>query len=346
MWVSPGTTGQRNERRRVNGADSRSLVAWRQIRVGGIPAPPLAALETGASFAWSGPAVPVPAARGLAGAVRHLAGTALPLMRPQSGCAYADLTFGREIELSLGPARFTAILVEAAAAARPFLLFAGRRPPPGTMLTISRGLYAPPDSVRHLGEGAGVICFSPDTPIDTPEGPRRAAELREGDLVLTADSGAQQVLWIGRRRFAAADLGSQPEHRPVRLNAAGGIVVSPRHRIVVRTPEVRSLFGDPEVLVAAEDLVDGTRIVRDEGARGVEYVHLMLSGHEVLHAGGLACESFHPGTTDLGTLAPDDRARLARILPVADVQSDPGWAPARRCLDRTEALHLRSALRH
>ena len=346
MWASPGATGLQGERQGVSGTEGDHLIGWGQVRVGGLSSPPLAALETGASFAWSGPAVPLSDGAGLASVVRHLAGASLPLMRPQSGCAFADLVPGREIELALGPARYGAALVEAPAVSRPFLLFRGRPPPSGTMLTLVRGLFAPTGHRRHLGEAAGVICFAPATLIDTPHGPRRAGDLREGDMVLTADGGPEQVIWIGRRRFAPAGLALQPEHRPVRLAAAGDILVSPRHRIVVRTRAARDLFGEPEVLVAAEDLIDGQGVVRDPGAGGASYVHLMLSRHHVLRAGGIDCESFHPGTTDLGTLAPADRVRLDRIAPAAALDAFGPWAPARRCLDRTEAALLRRATRH
>jgi hypothetical protein len=61
------------------------------------------------------------------------------------------------------------------------------------------------------------VCASPDTPIATPNGERRIADLRAGDLVYTVDD--QQI-----RPVPIAQINRTPvfNHRVVRVTFAGG----------------------------------------------------------------------------------------------------------------------------
>ncbi|UWR03025.1 Hint domain-containing protein [Ruegeria conchae] len=140
----------------------------------------------------------------------------------------------------------------------------------------------------------GPPCFTPGTLIDTPDGPRLAEDLKPGDLVTTADSGAEPVLWVGRTTVAA-----KGNLAPVRFEAGmfglvEPLVVSPQHRMLIDDWRAQYLFGHDEVLIAAHCLVNGDTVTRVEGGE-VDYIHLLFRRHEIVFANGAKSESYYPG---------------------------------------------------
>jgi hypothetical protein len=154
-------------------------------------------------------------------------------------------------------------------------------------------------------------------------------DLMPGDLVMTLDHGPQPVRWIGRRRVAATG-----RQAPVRI-AAGTfgahrrLLLSPQHRILVRDIQAELMFADPEVLVAAKDLVNGRSIVVQEGG-WVDYLHLLFDRHEVIWAQGLAAESFLPGPMTLAEFDAAARLALVAAMPHVDPATGAGYGPAAR----------------
>ena len=120
------------------------------------------------------------------------------------------------------------------------------------------------------------------------------------------------------------------------------LIVSPAHRMLVKGAKARALFNTDEVLVAARDLIDDARVVRDHNLTEVTYVHLMLPRHEVVFANGLETESFHPAGAAFESLADEQRDRLSALMP--GLETDPmGYGDyARRSLSRAEAALLTS----
>lgn len=140
----------------------------------------------------------------------------------------------------------------------------------------------------------GPPCFTPGTLIATPVGERPVEDLKPGDLVLTADNGAQPLMWIGRTRIAA-----DGDHAPIQfqkgvLGLSRALLVSPQHRMLIDDWRAPYLFGESEVLVAAHCLVNGDTVTRVESAE-VEYIHLLFKEHEILFANGAKSESYFPG---------------------------------------------------
>ena len=201
---------------------------------------------------------------------------------------------------------------------------------------------------RSSDYGGDVICFTHGTRIRTPQGEQAVEHLSVGDMVQTRDDGPQEVLWIGQRRMSGARLYAMPELRPVRLRAAAldqdipdaDLLVSPHHRILFSGPNAQALFNQPEVLVAASDLINDHSVFVDHAIKEVTYVHLLLSRHQVLWANGVATESYHPANTTLKTVEQGQRAKLLELLP--DLKRDlHSYGPyARRNLDRSEAAIL------
>jgi hypothetical protein len=190
-----------------------------------------------------------------------------------------------------------------------------------------------------------VPCFVAGTRILTPEGEVPVEALRPGDLVVTLDDGPQPLRWTGSRTVAAEGDFAPVLIRAGAFGAHGALCVSPQHRVLVRDPLAELMFADPEVLVAAKDLVNGDSVTRQEGGT-VCYVHLLFDRHQVILSEGLATESFLPGPAMTQALAPETLRELLALFPDLDPETGEGYGPAaRRMLRAHEARALAPARR-
>ncbi len=193
-----------------------------------------------------------------------------------------------------------------------------------------------------------VPCFCAGTLIDTPRGPVAVEALQPGDLVLTRDNGARALRWIGRRVLDAAELASQPKLRPIRIRAGAlsagiphsDLMVSPQHRVLVRSSIAQRMFGAAEVLVAARQLLalDG---IEQVDADSVEYVHILFDGHEVVTSNGALTESLYTGPEAMQAVGDAARAEILTIFP--ELRDTPA-AAARPLVTGAQARQL--AQRH
>lgn len=173
-----------------------------------------------------------------------------------------------------------------------------------------------------------VICFTRGTLIMTQHGEVPVETLKQGDFVLTADHGYQQLRWLGSRVLGCQQLRAQPKLRPIRIAAgalgvsmpAADLIVSPQHRVLVRSKIAQRMFGAAEVLVAAKQLLglDGVEVVQH--AKKVEYFHFMFDRHEVVFANGAPTESLYTGPEALKAVTPQGREEILAIFPeLADI---------------------------
>lgn len=231
------------------------------------------------------------------------------------------------------------------------LVVSGALPPRDADLVVVEAEAGLPVTADLGAAAAGVICFAAGTLLLTPEGLRPVEAIRPGDRVSTRDSGAQEVLWSAHQRYSGARLFAMPHLRPIRIHSGalgedrpeGDLLVSPEHRLLLRGNHARDLFNEPELLVAARDLVDGRAIRPESRLREVTYVHLLTPRHEIVWANGVEAETFHPAGADLDLVAPADRAALCGVAPglVGDPFAYGGFA--RRALSAPEATILRFA---
>ena len=188
-----------------------------------------------------------------------------------------------------------------------------------------------------------VPCFQAGTMIATPLGDVPAERLRPGDLVLTADDGAQPLRWSGTRRVSAEGDFAPVHIRPGTLGDHGYLVVSPLHRVLLKDAQAELLFGEHEVLVAAKDLVNGTSISRRPGGF-VTYVHLLFDRHQVIFSEGLATESFLPGPQARTVFEEEAIAEICALFPELEPETGSGYGPAARpVLKKYEAALWRAA---
>ena len=202
-----------------------------------------------------------------------------------------------------GLSTYSVTLVPVEGGAPPLLMFVDEMPPKGVPLwVVHLSLDAEVRDLLHADSG-GVICFTPGTRIQTPEGPVAVEDLREGAAVQTKAGGPRRRGWAGSRR--------------------------------------RVLFNTPEVLVSAKDLVNQSTITTDVNLREVTYVHLLLPSHQIVWANGVETESFHPASASLASLDDEDRARLLALHPQLETEAHSYGSFARRNLNASEVAILK-----
>lgn len=148
------------------------------------------------------------------------------------------------------------------------------------------------DHWQTIGPVPGLM---PAARVDTPDGPRRVAELRPGDLVETADHGPLPVLWQGR--IMAPAMGS---FRPVRLVAPyfgleRDLVVQPAQRIRLFGTDVEYNFAEDEVIAEARHLVNGETAIWEPTGGARPWHGLLFDRHALIRAEGVWTESLYLG---------------------------------------------------
>ena len=193
-----------------------------------------------------------------------------------------------------------------------------------------------------------VDCFATGTRIAMADGRWLPVQrLRAGDLVATRDGGPQPVAWIGGTHVGAQRLDLQPNLRPIRIRkgALGGglperdLVVSPQHRMLVRSRVADRMFGSDEALVAAKHLATLPGFAVENPVQGVGYWHVLFDSHQVLRANGAWAESLFTGPQAMAGLGAAARREILALFPELDtgVPMAPG---ARRLLTGREGRGL------
>ncbi|UYV38529.1 Hint domain-containing protein [Rhodobacteraceae bacterium D3-12] len=337
------------------------VISWSQTEVDGLKAAPVFALRVGVSWLWHGDAVRVDGPGELlrldgadgesnirkraARMVRRLVGAAVSGTKRLDDVEMDSIFQDNSFVVTNGSQSYTVTLVEVGPGQPPLLMFVDEIPPKGQALWVVHQSFEHSEGHPLEPDAGGVICFTPGTRIETPDGPRAVESLCEGDMVATKDNGAQEIQWIGARRMTGARLFAMPRLRPVRIRAGAlgverpeeELIVSPEHRMLVKGHVARALFNTDEVLVRAKDLINDRNVVVDSQLREVTYVHLLLPAHQIVWANGVETESFHPANTALSTLSDDDRARLLAAFPEFGANPQAYGASARRNLSASEA---------
>ena len=159
------------------------------------------------------------------------------------------------------------------------------------------------DLVIPPGQINDIVCFAAGTMILTPQGYRLVEDLEVGDLVCTKDNGDKPLQWIGSRSLDAGTLKANPHLKAIRIRVgalgdgvpSSDLLVSPQHRVLVRSKIAIRMFDSSEVLVAAKQLLclDGIDIADDMDT--VDYFHFLFDQHEVVISNGAETESLYTG---------------------------------------------------
>lgn len=347
----------------MTGFSGTFVIAWSQTTTNGVRAADLAELSVGASWTWTGKPVRIDGPgnalvlddaigaaelrRRAAKTVRRLVGQAT-MPRTDTDPDDDDGPVDAGFTVTDGRRTYQITVIKLQDAMRPLLMFVGEAPPGDQETWIVSSTIEAGAAPFHRDHGAGVICFAAGTLIDCESGQKRVEDIWPGDKVQTKDDGLQEVLWTGSKRMSGARLYAMPELRPIRI-AAGALgldrpqpdlLVSPQHRVLVQGKQAELLFNTPEVLVAAEDLVNDDTVLVDYEIREISYYHVMTERHQVVFANGVETESFHPANTLLSSVEENQLQALLEIEP--GLLDDPHsyGEYARRNLSRSDAAIL------
>lgn len=202
-----------------------------------------------------------------------------------------------------------------------FFFFPGNAPPDlgdGTLTYDIRAVGYDFDALPPA-----PICFTRGTRLRTADGLRAIEELQPGDLIETRDHGLQQIRWIGSRAITAAEIGKRANLRPIRIRAGAlgdrmpstDLVVSPQHRVLVRSKIALRMFDAMEVLVAAKQLLQLDGVDLCDLAEDVEYFHVLFDRHEIVFANGAETESLFTGPEAIKSVGPAALEEICEIFP-------------------------------
>lgn len=177
-----------------------------------------------------------------------------------------------------------------------------------------------------------VPCFGAGTMIDTEKGPVPIEMLKVGDMVATVDNGYQPIRWIGNQHISKAALAQAHNVAPIRIPAGAlgqnlpkvDLVVSPQHRILVKSKIAARMFDAHEILVPAIKLIGVNGIYQDIEADGISYYHMLFDRHEIVWSNGAATESLFTGPQALKAVGRDGYAEILTLFPQL---ADPEYIP-------------------
>lgn len=158
-------------------------------------------------------------------------------------------------------------------------------------------------------------------------------------MVSTIDGREVEIRWTAKNAVSGEGRNAPILFRPKSMGNTKEVLLSPHHRVLVGGSEVEILFGVPEVLVAARDLVNGSSIIISPREK-VEYIHFACDQHELVFADGMATETLLPGPQSMSNMTTENLKELLQAFP----HLKSGWSKygpaARMCLKHREASLL------
>jgi len=110
--------------------------------------------------------------------------------------------------------------------------------------------------------------------------------------------------------------------RPIRIRAGAlgdgipsrDLIVSPQHRIVVRSKIAVRMFDAEEVFVPAKHLLNlkGVSIATDMNT--ITYFHVLFDDHEIIEADGAFAETLYTGTEAMKAMTPEALEEISLIF--------------------------------
>ena len=178
------------------------------------------------------------------------------------------------------------------------------------------------DTRLLYSELASVPCFCQGTTLMTATGEQPVDWICSGDRVLTKDHGFQSVLWANRTVISARKLQSTANLRPIKIAArsidkdtpAKDLLLSPEHRILLKSPQIELLFGCGEVFAPIKSVANDGDVARTLPDHDISYYHIMFAQHEIVLADGLWIESFFPDKMALAALPAKKQAQIRGLL--------------------------------
>lgn len=201
-----------------------------------------------------------------------------------------------------------------------------------------------------------VACFAGGNIIATPNGKVAVETIQVGQLISTLNNEEQPVRWIRCSKLDAVALAQNPNLLPILIpkDALGAgmpendLIVSPQHRILLRSRIAQRMYGCDEILVAAKKLDGSLGVSVMKGVSEIEYYHLLLDRHEIVLSNGAASEPLFLGPMGLNALGKNAISELRNQFPKIDLS---GEAPDQarsfgkgKKFDRLMARHMKDQI--
>lgn len=179
-----------------------------------------------------------------------------------------------------------------------------------------------------------VTCFTAGTLIETKQGLVAIEDVKVGDLIQTF-YGVKPVRWIGNSPVSIEKLLTNPKLFPIRITSGAlgdglptrDLLVSRQHRMLVRSPIAKRMFGTTDVLVHAIKLAELPGIYIDHSMTEVTYYHMLFDKHEVVYAEGAPSESLYTGPEALKAISAEAREEVLTLFPeLAEKDYSPSFA--------------------
>ncbi|ATX66557.1 Hint domain-containing protein [Roseinatronobacter bogoriensis] len=134
-------------------------------------------------------------------------------------------------------------------------------------------------------------CFGAGARVTMGDGSLCPVETLEAGMeVRTRDHGAQALRWIGQVTLRAHGPFAPVTFTPGTLGNLGALTLGPLQRIFLYQRGQDRLGSRAEVLIQAQSLVDGRKVLQREGGF-VTYYHLVFDDHQILYVEGIPVES-------------------------------------------------------
>lgn len=175
-----------------------------------------------------------------------------------------------------------------------------------------------------------VPCFLRGTLVQTPFGKVPVESVRENDVLMTLDHGAQHVRWVGQRHISVQEAEITPKVRPISIKAGAlgpgvpsqELLVSRQHRFLIRSVIAARMFGVSEVLVSAKDLLAIEGVDEVISNERISYHHILFDRHEILFANGAEAESIYLGAQTKVLFGKDKFSEMCLRIQRVDIASD------------------------
>ncbi len=135
----------------------------------------------------------------------------------------------------------------------------------------------------------GTPCYCRGTSILTDLGEVAVEDLIIGDRLVTKAGDARPIHWIGRRSYGGRFIAGNRDVLPVLISQGALSDNVPRRDLLVSPLHAMFLDG---MLIPALALVNEASIIQMDRVDEVEYFHLELETHDIIHAEGALSETF------------------------------------------------------
>lgn len=187
------------------------------------------------------------------------------------------------------------------------------------------------DGARHISQmsvpalpvfDSAFSAFARGTILQSPDGEIPIEDLQPGDWLWTNAGSPAQVQWIGCSSFQliGARASSDPLVRIMADTFGEGrpdsfVTLGPNARILQTPSHMRGAASATMLLTSVQEFVDGVNVIEVMPPTAVPLFHVVLDRHAVIRAGGLECETFHPGSNAMRSLSHGLRSVFLSMFP-------------------------------